>query len=660
MHAADPPAPPQATLAYRRDVDGLRAVAVLAVLAFHAFPAWLPGGFAGVDVFFVISGLLITALVRDDLNAGRFRFRAFYARRIRRLFPALAAVLLTALALGWWLLGAADYRELARETLAGGGFMANLLFWSQAGYFDAAAGEKPLLHLWSLGVEEQYYLLWPALLLFAWRLRGAARAARMLAWGVLGLSLLAVAITQPVSSEAAFYAPWTRLWELLAGALLALSWPAATQASTATPLRHGLGFAGLLALAALLAGLQADAGFPWPWAVPVVLASVAVLAAGDAAWSNRWLLGNAAMVAIGRISYALYLWHWPLLVLARQTWPEAGPWREAGALALSFLLAWLSGRWLERPVRRGPPARWKVLAPLLAMGAVMALATAVLWADGVPSRSEAAVRVYADYHYDFQTNARIGECWLPLDVQHLDFPASCVDADTGRHLPLLVLWGDSHAARFALGLRTLAPGRFRIAQFTRSGCPPILDAATPACRAGNARVLDRIGALRPDTVLLFSWWNAPSLRDADALAASIRHTAAALHRLGVRRVIVMGNSAQWLGRKQALPRAILRDHAEHGWLALPRRMTTGVDWSARDRDRALAARLGADPTLRYVSVWRMLCNDRGCLTYLGGDPRVLEAWDYGHMTLPTATFVARTLDAEVGLPGARQPQRTMR
>jgi hypothetical protein len=277
----------------------------------------------------------------------------------------------------------------------------------------------------------------------------------------------------------------------------------------------------------------------------------------------------------------------------------------------------------------------------------------------VPARSDAAVRAYADYHYDFQTGARIGECWLPLDMQHLDFPASCVDANTGHPLPLVVLWGDSHAARFALGLRTLAPGRFRLAQFTRSACPPILDPATPACRAGNDRVLPRIAALQPEVVVLFSWWNAPSLRDPAALADDIQRTAQALRQLGVKRVIVMGNSAQWLGRKQALPRAILRDHAEHGWLALPRRMATGVDWSARDRDRALAARLGHDPALVYFSVWQVLCNDTGCLTHLGDDPRVLEAWDYGHMTLPTATAVARALDARVGLPGAPPPQRGM-
>lgn len=648
-------------LAYRRDVDGLRAVAVLAVLAFHAFPDRLPGGFVGVDVFFVISGLLITALIRDELIAGRFRFGAFYARRVRRLFPALAVVLLACLIAGWFLLDAGDYRELARETLAGGGFVANLLFWSQAGYFDAAASEKPLLHLWSLGVEEQYYLAWPLLLLLAWHWRQQPRALRALAWAGFALSLAALAWTMPRAPDAAFYAPWTRLWELLAGALLALAWPAATTVQPVTRARHGLAAAGLLALLVLMFGMRADAGFPWPWALPVVLASAAILAGGGGAWSNRWLLANPPMVAVGRIGYALYLWHWPLLVLARQTWPEAGAWRDAGALGLSLLLAWASGRWIERPIRSGPPRRWKVLLPMTAMALVMLLAGALLWLRGVPARTDAAARPYADYHYDFQTGARIGECWLPLDRRQLDFPASCVDANADRHLPLLVLWGDSHAARFALGLRALASGRFRMAQFTRSGCPPILDPATPACREGNARVIPRIAALKPEVVVLFSWWNAPSLRDPDALAASIQRTAAELHRLGVKRVIVLGNSAQWLGRKQAMPRAVLRDHAEHGWKQLPARISTGVDWSARDRDRALAARLAADPALSYFSVWHVLCNDTGCLTHLGDDPRILEAWDYGHMTTPTAIAVAHALDADLHLPGSPSaPQRGVR
>src|SRR5687768_8357422 len=201
--------------AYRPDVDGLRAVAVLAVLAFHAFPHAMPGGFAGVDVFFVISGFLITGIILDDLERGRFTIAGFYWRRIRRIFPALILVLTACLVLGWVLLLPDEYRQLGKHVAAGAGFIANLALWAEAGYFDWSAELKPLLHLWSLGVEEQYYLVWPLLLLFFRR------------WTlglIVGIGVLSFALNLYMTAKypsAAFYLPMTRFWELLIGSALA-------------------------------------------------------------------------------------------------------------------------------------------------------------------------------------------------------------------------------------------------------------------------------------------------------------------------------------------------------------------------------------------------------------------------------------------------------
>src|ERR1700722_19961193 len=201
---------------YRADIDGLRAVAVALVVAFHAFPAAVTGGFVGVDVFFVISGYLISGLILSDLRASNFSFARFYARRVRRIFPALAVVLAAAVVFGWLRLPPARYQSLGLHTLAGAFFFPNLLSWSEVGYFDLAAETKPLLHLWSLGVEEQFYLVWPLLLLI---LRGR--------WLTAGLSVI-VAVSFAYSfyatghdSAAAFYAPWSRLWELGIGGILA-------------------------------------------------------------------------------------------------------------------------------------------------------------------------------------------------------------------------------------------------------------------------------------------------------------------------------------------------------------------------------------------------------------------------------------------------------
>jgi peptidoglycan/LPS O-acetylase OafA/YrhL len=204
---------------YRPDIDGLRAVAVLAVVAFHAFPSWAKGGFIGVDVFFVISGYLISIIIFENLERGTFSFTEFYARRIRRIFPALLLVLIVCLTIGWFTLLADEYKQLGKHTVAGAGFISNFILWNEAGYFDNSAETKPLLHLWSLGVEEQFYIFWPLLLWFAWKHK----------FSLLTLTILVALASFVLNIKgikhdmvATFYSPQTRFWELLCGSLL--SW----------------------------------------------------------------------------------------------------------------------------------------------------------------------------------------------------------------------------------------------------------------------------------------------------------------------------------------------------------------------------------------------------------------------------------------------------
>ena len=203
---------------YRPDIDGLRAIAVLAVIGFHAFPGWIKGGFIGVDVFFVISGFLISSILFSSLETERFSFLSFYNHRIRRIFPALALVLATCLIFGWFALLPNEYMELGKQVVAGSGFAANILFWRQSGYFDVATELKPLLHLWSLGVEEQFYIVWPVLLWLAWKKRFNLLSITVLIAVASLIYGFAAAINNTV---AAFYSPASRTWELLLGALLA-------------------------------------------------------------------------------------------------------------------------------------------------------------------------------------------------------------------------------------------------------------------------------------------------------------------------------------------------------------------------------------------------------------------------------------------------------
>jgi peptidoglycan/LPS O-acetylase OafA/YrhL len=360
-------------LKYRRDIDGLRAVAVLSVVAFHAFPEWIKGGFIGVDVFFVISGYLISTIIYENLDRGTFSFTEFYLRRVKRIFPALLLVLVSCYAFGWFSLLGDEYMQLGKHIAGGAGFVSNLVLWSESGYFDNAADTKPLLHLWSLGVEEQFYIFWPLLLWFAYRVR-----LNLPGIGIL-VALLSFALNLhqvKVDAIADFYSPQTRFWELMLGSILAwvtLYKPNFTAANAPRPERWSSTMSVVAALLLAFGFWHIDKrlGFPGKWALVPVLSAVLLIFAGPGAWVNRVILSNRIAVWIGLISYPLYLWHWPLLTYARiiHSKVPAAPVRGAIVLA-SIVLAWLTYRLVERPVRLGRRAGFKVAALVALMPVV--------------------------------------------------------------------------------------------------------------------------------------------------------------------------------------------------------------------------------------------------------------------------------------------------
>ena len=331
---------------YRPDVDGLRAIAVLAVLAFHAFPQLAPGGFAGVDIFFVISGFLISGIILERLRDGSFSFADFYWRRVRRIFPALALVLAACVALGWLLMLPDEFRGLGKHVAAGAAFLSNVLLWRETGYFDTAAELKPLLHLWSLGVEEQYYVVWP-LLLFLFRRRPRLMLAMIAA--VAAISFSANLWMTAKTESAGFYLPFGRFWELMAGSFLAYAVHHGAPRVRYTGALCALG--GALVVASLLL-LHDEFAFPGGWALLPVAGTVLIIWAGPSAWLNRYVLSRPGMVWVGLISYPLYLWHWPLLYFARIA--LGGELSSAARLAvcgLSVLLAWLTYELVEKKIR---------------------------------------------------------------------------------------------------------------------------------------------------------------------------------------------------------------------------------------------------------------------------------------------------------------------
>ncbi len=340
---------------YRPDIDGLRAIAVLSVVGYHAFPKWVPGGFIGVDVFFVISGFLISTIIFGNLERDNFSYIEFYARRIKRIFPALLVVFLPTLVVGWYVLFSDEFSQLGKHVAAGAGFVSNIILWGEAGYFDTIAKTKPLLHLWSLGIEEQFYILWPLLLGLVWH-----RKFNFLLTTLL-VTLVSFAINiYWVNSDptADFYSPFSRIWELMAGGILAyivLHRP--EYLSDNATLRSGLSVIGLALIGLSVVWFSKHTPFPGWWALLPTTGAFLVIAGRPDAWVNRYLLGNRLAVWVGLISYPLYLWHWPILAYAQiiegggSLLPERTT--RISAVLVSILLAWATYVLVEKRFKRG-------------------------------------------------------------------------------------------------------------------------------------------------------------------------------------------------------------------------------------------------------------------------------------------------------------------
>jgi peptidoglycan/LPS O-acetylase OafA/YrhL len=480
---------------YRADIDGLRAVAVLVVLGFHAFPEWMPGGFVGVDVFFVISGFLISGIILEGLQDGSFRFTNFYGRRIRRIFPALALVLGACAMAGWFVLLEDEYAQVGKHLVAGAAFVSNLALWKESGYFDFAAQFKPLLHLWSLGIEEQFYLVWPLLLYLAFR-TGLSHLALI---ATICLLSFALNLHHVVSdSVQAYYSPTTRFWELSLGGLLACltlrGWAPPAQA------RDMLTLLGIALVSGTVALAQSDWLFPGWLALVPTLGTFLMIAAGADAWLNRAVLARPLLVWLGLISFPLYLWHWPLLSYARiieGTTPAAAT-RLALVLA-SVPLAWLTYRCLEKPCRQGSHGGWKVALLSLAMTLVGGLGYLVYAGNGLPARiaQDRQGNSQDERRWDrrFHGMAGVTSCAELLKPVRDSFCASTAPQ------PTVAILGDSHAAHLFWGFAYAGDARFnKVITLGAGSCPPLLDTETRIGCVTALRIaldqLDRLPSIR--------------------------------------------------------------------------------------------------------------------------------------------------------------------
>lgn len=456
-----------AAIKYRADIDGLRAIAVCSVLLFHAGFGFAPGGFVGVDVFFVISGYLITSIILSEVDRGQFSFLNFYERRIRRIAPALTVVVTVSIAIGWFVLTPYDYRHFGRSVIAAAAFYSNFYFESKTGYFAPAAETQPLLHTWSLGVEEQFYLLAPGFILLLARFRQLRNPLFM---GVLGLSFAISAYGVAEGRSSAFYLLPSRAFELMIGMALALG---ILPPIRRIGLRQAAGAGGLALIIIAVCFYSAEMAFPGAAALLPCLGAALLIQSGCAEDTGTYrLLAVKPMVFVGKVSYSLYLWHWPLLAYAAYEFEEAlQPHHRLVLLGLAFALSVLTYVWVEQPVRRGRlfPTRLSVYsagtASLLCCLAFTAITDVT---RGLPERLSPEAAAFARALPG--KYATLSEC-LPAS------PAgTCLigNADVAIQ-PTFVLWGDSHSRMLSKALADVARknGMVGYAVIT-SGCPPVL------------------------------------------------------------------------------------------------------------------------------------------------------------------------------------------
>ena len=622
---------------YRADIDGLRAIAVLSVLIFHAFPEWLSGGFVGVDVFFIISGYLISTIIFQNIDEKHFSFLEFYSRRINRIFPALFIVLLFSYAFGWLNLLADDFAQLGKHIAGGAGFISNLVLWNESGYFDKAAELKPLLHLWSLGIEEQFYFVWP---LFIWWI---ARWPKKVLPAIAIIGLISFALNGMninANPVATFYSPQTRFWELLIGAVLAYGTvhhsvvlqkikPALRSAFSA------LGLA-LILLAALI--LNQKSAFPGWWALMPTLGAAFIIGSGATAWCNKHILSNKVLVWFGLISFPLYLWHWPLLAFARlQEGETPSVFMRAALVLISITLAWLTYRFVERPIRFNTSYRThKNIALIFLMILIGYLGYNCFDRKGIAFRHKFFMKEISGYTFDKVAEQRQRTCFL-MDIGDdvTNFSKQCIHDDRPYKL---VLWGDSHGGSIYPGFSELERNNSKISvtQFTAAGCGGLIptDEQGPFCKRANEVALKEILKLKPNLVVIYKAWH-PSYFQL------IAPTVETLKKENIA-VLIIGPTPRW---KDDLPKIVYRYWKKHKELP-PAYYGESLEPDTRQMDLDLR-KVSKDNQVLYYSAYDRFCNAEGCLNRIPGTDNALTTLDEDHITPAAGRYLVEGLNQEM-------------
>ena len=618
---------PQDRNGWRPHIDGLRAVSVLAVVFYHTNADKIPGGFVGVDVFFVISGFLISRVIYDDIAAhGSFRVVKFYERRARRILPAFFVITAATIVAGYFLFLPDEFAALGRSALYASGFAANIYFYDYtSGYFGASSTTMPLLHYWSLGVEEQFYIAFPLIVLAVSKLAPRALGIAILLIG--GSSCVLAEVYLRTAPAAAFYLTPPRAWELIVGCILTLPYFPSTKRRL---IREFATSAGIALIFFALFTYSDSTPFPGiTAAVPVMGAALILWGCEAGSTVVGTLLSLTPLRLVGLWSYSIYMVHWPLIVFARVIWPFEGTYVDSAIVGASILLGFLSYLFVETPFRRGtlflsrPILFGASLASLLVVAGSGLVAAST---DGFPDRLPEPVRQMLAYnHYDYMDVYRKGSCFLGGTDFWKDLKPECLPPGH----PSALLWGDSCAAHYYAALKDRFPG-FVILQANMTACHPIVGVEqfiVPECKAFNDAALEWTLTNRPDIIILSSAWPidpAPWPR-LDEMIARLRSAKLP--------VIIIGQTPTFIDTvPNILARRLLRGdpdtRAENEGKGGP----FWGDYYMKDRYSGLDG-------VEYISSRDSFCQDRDCpLVTPAGVP---VYWDSGHLTRDGADLVVR-------------------
>lgn len=628
---------------YRAEIDGLRALAVVPVILFHAGFELFSGGFVGVDVFFVISGYLITTILIEDIENKRFSIVNFYERRARRILPVLFFVMLVCILFAWiWMLPS-QMKDLSKSIIAVSLFASNILFWKESGYFAAAAEEKPLLHTWSLAVEEQYYVLFPIFLMLAWRF-GKNRVF----WMIVVMAAISLLLSEwgwRHTASANFYLAPTRAWELFAGSIAAFM-----VQKNGVQKNNPLALLGLVAIIFAIFAYDENTPFPSVYALVPVIGVVLIVLYAEKETLAAKLLSTKAFIGIGLISYSAYLWHQPLFAFARVN-AITGLFYFTILALLSFVLAYFSWKYIENPFRNRKVITTKAIFLVSIVGflSFIAFGYSGFVNDGFKNRLNEKQIEFLEFFDNelpgWNYSTRIGQIekyWLACDYYDFDayragkttdIPREIASKCTEKSSPkeTIFIWGDSHAQQFSYGLRKVAGSDFSIRQIASSGCAPKIvtqSSTTDYCQKSNFEALKYISEVKPGTVLL--------AQRMDHDIENYKELISSLLNVGVAKIILMGPSPQW---SIGLPEILVRDVDN-----IPKKLLLFRDKRTIETNEQLRLHFSSNNKVYFVDVIASLCDEEGCQVYFGDDVRLgITTWDYGHLTPIASEYIAERL-----------------